>query len=547
MLNLTVSNPAGEIIYEAPLHKSDTFRQSHSISAPTGSERLLVRTCAPILDLHGYWHPFLSRPRLKLDWRVDFGVAPHINFPFITFFNQHHENCLALGLAGHAEVIELRARQNQSTCSYDLEWEIMPSAERGELQIVVDRTPGPWTEAVRYYHSVARRNLPAFPPAAWEPVYCTWYACHAAVHQDKLEANANLAAALGFRTFILDDGWCFDTDKAVSAETLKTWYAEIGDWEVSRRKFPDFSGHVARVQAMGMKYLLWVAPLMLGIHSKAFAVHRRACFEDEIEGYRMIDPANEAVCADVLRKMGELVADNGLDGLKVDFLDSIPARADVARGEVMLRFMRSLAKTVRAATTESLIEFRQKYANPQVLDCATQFRAGDVPFDFLENLRQIAQVRLCVGDGVPVHADPAFWHPEESDRNVARHLICALAGVPMVSVDLVGLTEDRREMIRLWLAFYHAHIETFRSGTWTVHYQGENLAAIQCRAAGECIVVLLSPCVLEQIREGGGNLWVLNASTDTLLGPFDEVLDCRHRKISDKVVPPAGLGNFRKA
>ena len=299
---------------------------------------------------------------------------------------------------------------------------------------------------------------------------------------------------------------------------------------------------------MGLKYLLWVAPLMLGVGSRAFAEHHGACFEKETEGYRMLDPANEAVCAEIVRNMSDLVARYGLDGLKVDFLDDIPASIAGPRGEAMMRFMRQLAEAVRAIRPDALIEYRQRYAGPVVLPWATQFRAGDVPFDFLDNLRRIGQVRLCVGDRVPVHADPAFWHPDETPENIARHLICALAGVPMVSVDLAAMPESTRRMIRNWLAFYRRHINTFRAGAWTVNYVHTQLSSIVCRGANETVAVLQDAGDLDRaLDQSGGKVWVLNASCESLHGPFHQAFDHRHESVPSDAIPAAGLGVMEKS
>ena len=100
------------------------------------------------------------------------------------------------------------------------------------------------------------------PAEAFEPVFCTWTAIHHAVDQEWVLNNARLAAGLGFKTWITDDGWF--TEKASFAD-----YRYSGDWQPALKKFPDFAGHVRQVQAMGFKYLLWVAPFMVGQASAA--------------------------------------------------------------------------------------------------------------------------------------------------------------------------------------------------------------------------------------------------------------------------------------
>ena len=71
------------------------------------------------------------------------------------------------------------------------------------------------------YRALVRPDwTPSYPDDAWMPVYCTWYAVHAAVEKQWLEEHVDTAAAMGFGTFIVDDGWCFDDMKRVTPQTF---------------------------------------------------------------------------------------------------------------------------------------------------------------------------------------------------------------------------------------------------------------------------------------------------------------------------------------
>ncbi|MFR3321805.1 MAG: hypothetical protein ACLTSZ_12575 [Lachnospiraceae bacterium] len=65
-----------------------------------------------------------------------------------------------------------------------------------------------------------------------------------------MEEESRRAAQLGLSAVIVDDGW--------QTEDNNRGYAYCGDWEPSRQKFPDFAGHVANVQAMGLKISVMV-------------------------------------------------------------------------------------------------------------------------------------------------------------------------------------------------------------------------------------------------------------------------------------------------
>ncbi|WP_256864142.1 alpha-galactosidase [Streptomyces avermitilis] len=94
------------------------------------------------------------------------------------------------------------------------------------------------------------------PDSAQAPVYSTWYAFNQRVDAASVEAEARVAASLGCEVLILDDGW----QKYGSGRG----YAGCGDWRPDPTTFPDFAAHVSAVRAQGLRYLAWVAPLLLG-------------------------------------------------------------------------------------------------------------------------------------------------------------------------------------------------------------------------------------------------------------------------------------------
>ena len=74
---------------------------------------------------------------------------------------------------------------------------------------------------------------------------------------------AKSAAAAGVELFVLDDGWFGERDDETSS---------LGDWRVDRRKLPDGLGGLARkVEALGMKFGLWIEPEMVSPRSGLFA------------------------------------------------------------------------------------------------------------------------------------------------------------------------------------------------------------------------------------------------------------------------------------
>ncbi len=514
-----------------------------AVKVPGHSGIMQMRFSVPILDMHGYWVPESRTPSTKIVWVIESKSAGQRAFPFIAFFNSRQINRLSAGLTNLTDDARILAKMNQEKCTYDITIEVALGKDSQDFELIIDQRPQVWTDSLADWRKALALPLPEFPEGAWEPVFCTWYAVHAAVTQDWVEKNAEVASRLGFRTLIIDDGWCFDVMKRVSPETISTWYEMIGDWFLSEKKFPDFENHRKRVQAMGMKYLLWVAPFLIGAKSELYKQLADIVKPEYHEGCYTFDSSRKEAAKLLLGKMKHVIQDYGLDGLKVDFLDYIFPNMEEPRGEDTTHFIQELARTIREVKKDALIEFRQAYATPGMLAYGTQFRAGDVPFDFIDNFHRLAQIRISVGDGVPVHADPAYWHPQESPVNISRHMIASLAGVPMLSMDLLAISETEQKIIRHWLGFYQAHRETFNYGKWDVTYHQSGTAYAMVSNEKESIIILHdSARIGEALAKAAKHVFVLNLSPDELPLAGAKTADYEGKASADGIIPLGGLG-----
>jgi len=483
---------------------------------------LHIQFSLPIIDFQGFWTPENRVPSSKIFWTIEANSAAQRNFPFLAFFNMAQQNRASIAVTDLYDDCQIRARMNQELCTYDLSISVCISKETGPFELIIDRRERPWGSCLEDFREVLGIPKQHFPDAAWEPVFCTWYAVPAAVTQEWVEKNAAIAAELGFTTLIIDDGWCFGQMKRVSPETISAWYENIGDWEVSSSKFPDFTAHIQRMQKLGLRYLLWVSPFLIGDHSSIYQKIKRATDESYLEGYYLLNVKHREEAKLILTKISSLMQKYPIDGLKIDFLDQYFPSLDAPRGRETFAFIESLSSEIRKIKKDALLEFRQAYATPAMLPYATQFRAGDVPFDFLDNFQRLAQIRVGLGDGIPVHADPAYWHPQESPVNIARHLIASLAGVPMLSMEMTKLAEHEQRIISHWLHFYREHLNTFKNGCWKVQYHHSAVSFVAVQTANEQIIILNDEARLsEALNDKMGTTHILNLSPTAL-----ELLDC---------------------
>lgn len=308
------------------------------------------------------------------------------------------------------------------------------------------------------------------PPAAFEPVFCTWYALHLALTAADVERLAALAAPLGFGALIVDDGWQTD-------ETARS-YATTGDWQPAPLGFPDFAEHVRRVQSLGLNYVLWHALPFAGDRSAAVAelAGHSLAHLPQLETY-VLDPRSATVRSHQVERLATAVERYGVDGLKVDFIDTF-ARAGATGAspeadcttvaEGVRKLLAELDVRLRATRPEVLVEHRQDYLGPGLWPYATMVRATDCPHNTAENRTRTADLRLTAGP-LAVHADPITWHPSESSEGIAVLLLSVLFATPQVSVDLAAQRPEQLAVLRFWLSVMREHTLLLQRGDLRPH------------------------------------------------------------------------------
>ena len=478
---------------------------------------LSIRGFVPYVGAAGYWHPDLPRlAPMKLPWVEEFVCGANSSFPFWCLMGQSYRNCAAVGLTNVTDDCRVRTRMNQEAGGYELSFDIAVDPSTAPFRIYVDMRPLPLEETVAAFRRLLMPQAPCYPCGAWEPVYCTWYAAHTVLSKEFLEENARLARQLGFGTFIVDDGWCLDEDKRVTPATLPTWYEWIGDWRLSEKKLPRMKSTIRKAHADGWNYMFWVAPFFVGDRS---GLRRRtnAFLTESHEGERLFDPADAEASRITMESIMSIFREMDLDGLKIDFIDAIAPDERRPHARAVMRYVTELVKRIRAEKPDALIEFRQNYGTPATAGLATAFRAGDVPFDYVENFQRCIQLRLLLGDGVPVHADPIYFRADEIPGNIARHLMASMAGVPMLSMDLRGLSAEQLSIIANYLAVYRKWQKTLNFGHWEFRFSFGHTAWARCRGEQGTVVFLWEKELLEQALENvAGSTVVLNLSDEEL-------------------------------
>lgn len=336
-----------------------------------------------------------------------------------------------------------------------------------------------WCDAVReaadWMTDVSGRKPSPAPDAAFAPLYSSWYNFHQDVHQDEIERECSIASKMGMKTIIVDDGW--------QTDDTNRGYAFCGDWQVSSNRFPDIKAHVARVHAMGMKYMLWYAVPWMGDKSDNYERFKgKYLYHNNRLQTNCLDPRFPEVREYLISTYERALREWDIDGLKLDFIDAIktperdPAIADKFKGrdiksvtEATERLIADIYKRLSAIKPDVLVEFRQSYIGPSIRTAANMLRVSDCPADMQRNRRGIVNLRLTSGK-TAVHADPLEWHPTDTPEAAAKNVLCSMFSTIQYSMKLSGLDRRHVDMIAHWSRFGAEHVDALQRGRFRAYH-----------------------------------------------------------------------------
>ena len=468
-----------------------TWRLNRKDGAPFKVVDFGVHAAVPGLNLHRMFVPVLHDAIGKLDlislpWGLQERTLITWSFPLIAALSRTDENRFCMGFMDHLNTAEATHSCYDEDARVGLRRlfnEVPQETAQWEETLYLSVSPRHIFDQVRAfsraYDAVNQPTLCPTPPAAWDPVWCSWYGIKNAVNADYVLGMAPLLKEWGFGSIIVDAGWFKEGE----------FDQETGHYHPDETKFPDLKGMVEAVQAQGLKILLWCSPVfhLDGFAEQPFVKEYRMESAQLTDREHFLCPRCGPVHQYVSRTIDHLMRTHGIDGLKIDFIDpyqhrySAPCTAAHAHdfptyGEGMHALLATIRDTARAVRPDALLEFRMNYANLVTRSFATSHRAQDAPFDFDHIRRMCTRLKSYIinpeagrAGNVAVHTDPAYWLPEEGPENVARFMSSLVtSGVPMLSTDLHSAPAEHQRLVRAWLGFFKQHQDLLLFGTHRV-------------------------------------------------------------------------------
>lgn len=485
-------------------------------------------------DIHHVWSA--DSTHYGIPWGTPFKAELASWMPLYAFLDANDRNRMTVACSESCRKTEFRALINEKRMGFDCSFLFFTENEAPlkeySVKIVFDSRNVFYGDALGDASEWMLRSAGICPmeapESAFDPLYSTWYTFHQDISDALVEEECALAAELGMRTLITDDGW--QIDQPIGKRT-EVGYMFCGDWKVGRN-FPDMAAHVRRVHALGFKYMLWYSVPFIGEKSANFSHFKGKLLPEgnSCWGGWILDPRFPEVREFLLNTYEKAVREWDLDGLKLDFIGRFklkgddPAVAENYAGRdiksiplAVERLLTDVMARLKAIKPDILIEFRQPYIGPCIRKFGNMIRATDCPLSMVENRTRIARLRLTSGK-TAVHGDMLEWRADESPESAARCIINSLFGVVQYSVRLKTLSESHKRMLAHWIRFSQKYREALLKGKFKPHYPASDYPLLEGESLNERVFCVYQSNLTVDIGAPDRQVIVVNgAFTDSVV------------------------------
>ena len=455
--------------------------------------------------------------------------------PLYAFLDANDRNRWTFACSESCRRVEFRSPISETQMGFNCGYTFFVSPEAPireyEVKIRFDGRDLPYWETIGaasdWMCRAANIEPMAAPESAFDPLYSSWYVFHQDVTAADIEAECALAAPLGMKTLITDDGWQIDLPPGNRA-----WggYRLCGDWKAGMN-FPDMAAHVKRVQEKGFKYMLWYSVPFVGEKSANFARFKGKFLPASCAGGHVLDPRFPEVREFTVKTYEDAVRNWNIDGLKLDFIGrftlpdgvedpavkenyagrdfkSVPAAVD--------RLMTDILARLKRLNPDVLVEFRQSYMGPAILKYGNMIRAADCPADPWSNRKRICDLRLTSGK-TAVHSDMIVWNRNETPEGAALPILNALFSTIQYSMVLAKINPAHKDVIRHWLRFSQDHRAALLKGGFRPHHAENGYTWIESWSDTERILATYAGNQVLPVPADGKTVYAVNATLEDSL------------------------------
>lgn len=418
------------------------------------------------------------------------------------------------------------------------------------VQMRIDRRRIDFDDAVAdlyaWYEQKGLRPLPA-PRKAFVPMYSTWYSYLQNITAEDVVRECREAVKFGMKAVIIDDGW--QTDDA------SVLYGYTGDWQPSRKKFPDMKGLTDLLHEMGMAVILWFSVPFVGYYSRNYERFKGKYLRNNDDiNCSTLDPRFKEVRDFLVGTYVDAVKNWHLDGLKLDFIDRFYSNGVTSPGmdctsveEATRRLLEEITGALKSVKNDILIEFRQPYMGPVITSYGNMIRVWDCPLDPLSNRVGTLGLRLMCRHSA-VHSDMISWTKEDSPENVAAALISALFAVPQISVRFKDVQSEQAAALDNYLKCRAKYADVIDGGKLKLFGPESNYSAAVAVKDGCMAAATFGTSAVDVGRAKNAVVFNVTSIAGTVIknaGPFYyKVFDCCGSEV-ESGASPGGLTELK--
>ncbi len=440
---------------------------------PTVPKKFTLKWKMPCINVKGVWKTAsLYQKRLQADWELESLCSRiSVDAPVISLFGHQDENSQTFACSDAVNAIEMNAQvreeDNLIYCFVSFFTEAHQEITDYSAEIRIDNRKISFSQSIQdvgdWWAGMENLKPMHVPETARFPLYSTWYGYHQELSEEAIIAECKLAAGLGYKFIIIDDGW--------QTNDNNRGYDYTGDWLPERLNMPYL---VDEIHKLGMLIGLWYSVPFIGKKSEAFQQFKGKFLTVEHRWAPVADPRYPEIREYLVSKYSKALTDWNLDAFKLDFIDdfnvyeSTVLTAENGRdfanvNSAVDQLMGQVRDALTAIKPDIIIEFRQKYIGPAMRKFGNMFRAFDCPNDSATNRLRITDVKLLIGN-TAVHSDPLTWHNDESVESASMMMLSGMFGVPQMSVILKDLPESHLKMIKFYTKYWSDNVSIFMDG-----------------------------------------------------------------------------------
>jgi alpha-galactosidase len=416
----------------------------------------------------------------------DRGSSGHVHNPFLALYRPGttEDRGEALGFSlvysgnfiAEVEVDPFEtARVRLGISPETFEWTVQPGDAFITPEAVVvysDRGLGAMSDA---FHGLYRERLVrgTWRDAPRPVLLNNWEATYFGFDQTRLLEIASAAADLGVELFVLDDGWFGQRDSDDSS---------LGDWFVDRRKLPDgLDGLGARIEALGLRFGLWIEPEMISERSQLFEAHPDWAIgvpgrpRTELRQQLVLDMSRPEIVDHLFDALSGVFSGAPISYVKWDMNRTITEPYSLAlpadrQGEFFHRYILGLYDLYRRLSSafpdilfESCAGGGGRF-DPGMLAVAPQAWTSD-DTDAIERLRiQWGTSMAYPPSSMGAHVAAVPNHQTGRITPIETRAAVAFFGAFGYELDPTALSEADRATIAAQIAFFKTHRRTFQYG-----------------------------------------------------------------------------------